>query len=160
MISIWGLASSPWDCWLAQRGLATLAVRAATTSGNALAVAEALLSLAGVEKVRYPGLKDHPDHALAQRQFGEHCGSMVTFDLRGGLTAAQQFITATHATIPFCPSLGEVSTTLSHPASTSHRNQSPEAQAKLGITGGTIRLSVGLESPAYIIDALRAGVGQ
>jgi cystathionine beta-lyase/cystathionine gamma-synthase len=158
MISIWGLASSPWDCWLAQRGLATLAVRAQTAAATALAVAEALTELAGVANVRYPGLSSHPDHKLAAQQFGDLFGSMVTFDLAGGLVAAKRFITAVSDTIPFCPSLGEVSTTLSHPASTSHRNQSPEAQANLGITGGTIRLSVGLESPEFILSALRQAI--
>jgi cystathionine beta-lyase/cystathionine gamma-synthase len=157
MVSVWGLASSPWDCWLATRGIATLAVRAQSASANALAVAEALTSLGGVENVRYPGLASHADHALAARQFGGLFGSMVTFDVAGGLAAASKFITAVSDTIPFCPSLGEVSTTLSHPASTSHRNLSPDAQAKLGIGGGTIRLSVGLESANYIIAALRSG---
>ena len=60
--------------------------------------------------------------------------------------------------IPFCPSLGEVSTTLSHPESTSHRGLTPESRAALGITGGTIRLSVGIESPEFVRDALAAGL--
>jgi cystathionine beta-lyase/cystathionine gamma-synthase len=159
MVSIWGLASSPFDCWLANRGLATLHLRAKAASSNALAVAEFLSrQKAAVGNVRYPGLATHVDHANARAQFGAHCGAMVTFDLVGGLPAAEKFITAMADDIPFCPSLGEVSTTLSHPASTSHRALTPEEQVKLGITGGTIRLSVGTESPEYIMSALQRGL--
>jgi cystathionine beta-lyase/cystathionine gamma-synthase len=159
MVSIWGLASSPFDCWLANRGLATLHLRAKAASSNALAVAGFLLQQKpAVSNVRYPGLATHVDHATARAQFGDHCGAMVTFDLAGGLPAAEQFIAAIADDIPFCPSLGEVSTTLSHPASTSHRALSAEEQVELGINGGTIRLSVGTESPEHIISALKRGL--
>ena len=159
MVSIWGLHSSPFDCWLASRGLMTLHLRAKAASENAMQIAEFLQTQSQrVENVRYPGLSSHPDHELARRQFGDHFGAIVTFDLSGGATAAQQFITAIAPHIPFAPSLGEVSTTLSHPASTSHRNQSPQQQAKLGITEGTIRLSVGTESADGILEALRGAL--
>jgi cystathionine beta-lyase/cystathionine gamma-synthase len=159
MVSIWGLASSPFDCWLATRGLATLHLRAKAASANALAVAEFLTQQKNAaSNVRYPGLASHADHAVARKQFGEHCGAMVTFDLVGGLAAAEKFITAVAEDIPFCPSLGEVSTTLSHPASTSHRALAPEDQTRLGITGGTIRLSIGTESPEHIIASLNRGL--
>ncbi len=160
MISIWGLASSPFDCWLAARGLATLHLRAKAACDNAQTVAEFLLQqTAKVTSVRYPGLPTHPDHELSKRQFGGLGGAIVTFDLAGELPAAEKFITAIADEIPFCPSLGELSTTLSHPASTSHRNQSPQQQATLGITGGTIRLSVGTESAGFAIDALSRALG-
>ena len=156
MVSIWGLTSSPLDCWLAARGLMTLHLRARAAAENALAVAEFLLQQTeAVNNVRYPGLALHPDHALAARQFGSLFGAIFTFDLLGGLSAAEGFIAAIAEEIPFAPSLGEVSTTLSHPASTSHRNQTPEQQEMLGITGGTIRLSIGTELPQAIIAALR-----
>ena len=159
MVSIWGLHSSPFDCWLAARGLMTLHLRAKAASENALRIAEFLQSQTDtVANVRYPGLSSHPDHTLAIRQFGDHLGAIVTFDLTGGLTAAEQFITTIAKDIPFAPSLGEVSTTLSHPASTSHRNQSQQQQAALGINGGTIRLSVGTESSDSIIAALRGAL--
>lgn len=161
MISIWGLASSPFDCWLAARGLATLHLRAKAACAGALAVAEFLVEqFSQVANVRYPGLTTHPDHELSVRQFGgDFFGAIVTFDLLGELPAAQKFIAAIADEIPFCPSLGELSTTLSHPPSTSHRNQTPQEQAALGITGGTIRLSVGTESAGFIIDALAKALG-
>ncbi len=95
--------------------------------------------------MHYPGLPEHPQHALASKQFGERFGTIVTFQLAGGRAAADAFIAAAKR-IPFCPSLGELSTTLSHPETTSHRGMTAEQRAALGITGGTIRLSVGTES--------------
>jgi cystathionine beta-lyase/cystathionine gamma-synthase len=154
-LSIWGLTSAPFDCWLASRGLSTLALRMERASANALAIAQFLSGQRAIELVRYPGLPQHPDHELAKRQFGQRFGSMVTFTLGGGAKAAEAFIAAAAAAgIPFCPSLGEVSTTLAHPASTSHRALGEEARAALGIQAGTIRLSVGIESPEFILAAL------
>jgi cystathionine beta-lyase/cystathionine gamma-synthase len=158
VVSAWGLSAPPFDCWLAARGLGTLALRADRADENARVVAAFLLKKAAVvEAVHYPGLPQHADHALARRQFGDRFGNMVTFTLRGGTTAAQQFMRAAQR-IPFSPSLGDLSTTLSHPASTSHRKLSPEAQAALDITGGTIRLSIGIESAAAILEALEEGL--
>ena len=82
---------------------------------------------------------------------------MVSFTLRGGRPAADAFIRGAKD-IPFCPSLGELSTTLSHPETTSHRGMTPEQRAALGITGGTIRLSVGTESAQFIREALAQGL--
>jgi cystathionine beta-lyase/cystathionine gamma-synthase len=157
VLSAWGLASSPFHCWLAFRGLSTLAVRAEKACSNALATAKWLCTQPQVEAVHYPGLPDHADHALAQRQFGERFGSMVTMTLRGGRAAADAFIAAARD-VPFCPSLGELSTTLSHPASTSHRGLSERERESLGIFGGTIRLSIGIESPEHIREALVEGL--
>jgi len=154
VISTWGLASGPFDCWLAERGLATAHLRIERACQNALAAAEFLVAQAPkVADVYYPGLTTHPQHALARRLFGELFGTMVTFRLAGGRGAADAFITASKR-IPFCPSLGELSTTLSHPETTSHRGMTAEQRAALGITGGTIRLSVGTESSEFIQDAL------
>jgi cystathionine gamma-synthase len=88
---------------------------------------------------------------------GGRFGWMVTFTLRGDLVAASRFITAARR-IPFCPSLGDLCTTLTHPASTSHRLLSPEAKSKLGILDGTIRLSVGIESSEFVLEALQEGL--
>ena len=123
-------------------------------SANALEVARFLSGHERIEAVHYPGLPDHPDHPLARRQFSERFGSMVTFTLAGGSRVAEKFIPAAAAQIPFCPSLGEASTTLMHPASTSHRTMSEEARTSLGIHAGTIRLSVGIESPEFVRNAL------
>ncbi len=158
VISTWGLAASPFDCWLALRGLGTLAVRMERAASNAQSVAVHLSLHPDVVEVHYPGLNAHPDHAIACRLLKGGFGAMVTFQLRGGRPAATQFIRAVADSIPFAPSLGDLSTTLSHPESTSHRGLSPEERSHLGITGGTIRLSVGIESAEGIIAALNAGL--
>jgi cystathionine beta-lyase/cystathionine gamma-synthase len=157
VLSTWGLTSAPFDDWLALRGLATLGVRIERACANAMAAARCLEASTGVEAVYYPGLSTHPDHELARRQFGERFGSMVAFTLRGGRGAATRFMTSA-AKIPFCPSLGELNTTLSHPESTSHRGMTAADRAALGITGGTIRLSVGIESADWILAAITAGL--
>lgn len=157
VLSAWGLASPAFECWLALRGLTTLSLRMERACDNALAAAEFLSAQSGVERVDYPGLTKHPQHALAASQFGSRFGSIVTFHLSGGRESATAFIKAARR-IPFCPSLGEASTTLSHPESTSHRGQSSAARAALGITGGTIRLSVGCESADFVRDALAEGL--
>ncbi len=158
VISAFGLSSSPFDCWLAERGLATAHLRIERACDNALAAAEYLQSKSRrVSKVFYPGLPTHPQHALAARQFGGRFGTMVSFDLAGGRSAADAFIPAARQ-IPFCPSLGELNTTLSHPETTSHRGLTADERAALGITGGTIRLSVGTESIEFIREALAEGL--
>ena len=156
--STWGFVASPWDCWLASRGISTLHLRAERASANALRVAEMLIERQDLAAVSYPGLSSHPDHALASRQFGSQFGNVVTFTLSGGTERARRLIAAAAETIPFCPSLGELSTTLSHPESTSHRTLAAEARAEQGITGGTIRLSVGIESAEEIIKNLAAAI--
>jgi cystathionine beta-lyase/cystathionine gamma-synthase len=158
VLSAWGLASSPFDCWLAARGLATAHLRIARACENALAAAEFLQSQSKrVEQVFYPGLETHSQHDLARRQLSGGFGTIVSFNLAGGRPAADRFIAAAKQ-IPFCPSLGELSTTLSHPETTSHRGMTAEQRAALGITGGTIRLSVGTESAEFVQDNLREGL--
>jgi len=153
----WGLTASPFECYQANRGLATLALRAERACDNAMAVAQMLERQPEVAHVHYPGLAEHPDHDLAQQQFRGRFGSLVTFDLAGGLSAATTFIRNTPE-IPFCPSLGELSTTLSHPASTSHRAMTEQDRQIVGIDSGTIRLSVGIESVEHITSALTEGL--
>ncbi|MFM7073708.1 MAG: trans-sulfuration enzyme family protein, partial [Planctomycetota bacterium] len=156
-ISAWGLASAPFECWLAARGLATLAVRMDRAFANAERAARLLASRREVRQVDYPGLEEHPQHALARRQLNGRFGSMVTFHLPGGTSAATAFLRAARR-IPFCPSLGEVATTISHPESTSHRALTVAERAALGIDGGTLRLSVGIESSDYIEECLVEGL--
>jgi cystathionine beta-lyase/cystathionine gamma-synthase len=155
-IATWGLASSPFDCWLAMRGLGTLPLRIEQASANALEIARYLQTVEPVAEVHYPGLENHPDHALALRQLTGGFGTVVTFRLRAGLAAADAFIRAA-SDIPFCPSLGDLCTTLSHPVSTSHRSLTAEQMTALGIDGGTIRLSLGIEPAAAIRTALAQG---
>ena len=158
VLSAWGLSSSPFDCWLAERGLATAHLRIERACENALAAAEFLQTQKKqVDRVHYPGRPLHPQHALARKQFGSRFGTIVSFNLAGGRPAADAFIAAAQQ-IPFCPSLGELSTTLSHPETTSHRGMTADQRAALGITGGTIRLSVGTESSEFVQAALRQGL--
>jgi cystathionine beta-lyase/cystathionine gamma-synthase len=150
-VSIWGLASNPFDCWLTDRGLATLPLRLRAASANALALADWLAAQPGVARVVYPGRPDHPDHAIAKRLLGGVYGHMLCFELSGGREAVNRFMRRAPG-IPFSPSLGHTSTTCSHPATTSHRYTAPAEKARQGITDGLIRLSVGCEE----LEAIKA----
>jgi cystathionine beta-lyase/cystathionine gamma-synthase len=156
--SAWGFMAAPFESWLVERGLGTLHLRIERACDNAARAASFLAQQPGVKSVDFPGLPSHPDHALAAKQLGGRYGHMLTFTIAGGTAAATKFIRAAKR-IPFCPSLGELSTTLSHPESTSHRLMMSEERAALGIEGGTIRLSVGTESPEFVLDALAEGLG-
>jgi len=156
--STWGLASSPLDCWLACRGVATLALRIRQACDSALTVADYLNEHEAVERVVYPGLESHDDFQLAQRQFIQGSGHVVTFQVTGGRVAADQVVAS--PAIAFCPSLGDVTTTLSHPLSTSHRGLSLEQQQQLGINDATIRLSVGIEETDSILERLQIALGR
>lgn len=149
-----GLTPSPQDCWLAERGLYTFELRHARASATAAALAGLLAGHPAVEHVRYPGRADHPDFARAQTMLGRQAGTMVSFTLRGGRRAANRF-TAAAPGIPFAPTLGDVATMLSHPASSSHRGLSPEARAALGIGEGMFRISVGIEPTETILDEIK-----
>ena len=153
----WGFNSSPWDCWLALRGIASMHLRVERASENAFQAARWLAQRPEVQSVDYPGLEQHPDHRLAERQFGGRYGSIVTFHVHGGTEAARRFIAAARS-IPFCPSLGDISTTVSHPASTSHRGLTDDQRRQLGIDGGTLRLSCGVESADTILETLDIGL--
>jgi cystathionine beta-lyase/cystathionine gamma-synthase len=142
--STFGLTGNPFESWLAMRGLATLALRSERACANALELAGRLERHPKVRAVHYPGLASHPDHGRASRALRGGFGTIAAIDL-GGRDEADAFLRALHDAIPFAPSLGDVATTLSHPASTSHRGQSPEDWARQGITPGLVRLSVGLE---------------
>jgi cystathionine beta-lyase/cystathionine gamma-synthase len=157
-MTTWGLAAAPFDCWLVDRGLGTLHLRVVTASRTAERLARRLVESPAVSAVHYPGLPEHPDHELAARLFVRENGQplfghMLSFELRGGLAAAERLISRLEH-IHFCPSLGELATTLSHPASTSHRGLTPDQREALGIGGGLIRLSVGLESPEFLENEL------
>jgi cystathionine gamma-synthase len=155
--SIWGFSSSPFDCWLSERGLETLPLRMKAASANAAALADWLSQQPGVSRVVYPGRPDHPDHALAQLLMRGGFGNMLCFDLAGGRDAVNRFMRRASG-IPFSPSLGHTTTTCSHPATTSHRYVSPEEKQSQGITDGLVRLSVGIEELEQIQDEMAKGL--
>ena len=156
-VATWGMTPSPFDCWLAERGLHTFDLRFERAQANAAALADRLAGLAGVEAVLYPARPDHPDHNRAMALLNGQGGTMVSFRLAGGRAAANRFVRAARH-LPFAPTLGDVATTLSHPASSSHRGLSEEARLALGITQGFIRVSVGIEDPDLILPEFEAAV--
>ena len=155
-----GMTSSPLDCWLTQRGLASLPVRMAHAASSALELAKSIEDHPAINQLDYPGLPSHGDHAIAKKQFNGTFGNMLTFQLNGGLRSAQRFIAAVASDIPFCPTLGEAQTTLSHPASTSHRSYSEEQLESLGIDGGTLRFSIGLEPNGWLTEKFLLGLSK
>lgn len=157
VVSIWGLASNPFDCWLAQRGLSTLELRTRAACANAAGLAEWLGGQRGISRVVYPGLADHPDHALAAKVLQGGFGHMLCFELEGGRDAVNRFLHRAPG-IPFSPSLGHTTTTLSHPGATSHRYVSPAEKKRQGISDGLIRLSVGVENLEQIKEEIARGL--
>jgi cystathionine beta-lyase/cystathionine gamma-synthase len=151
-----GLNLSPFDAWLCHRGLRTLALRMERHSANAMALARLLAARPEVGVVHYPGLAEHPQHALAAKLFRDGFGGMLSFELAGGAPAVERLFQALTARglIEFAPSFGDVTTTWSYPARTSHRPLSAEEQAKLGITPGLLRLSVGIEDVEDLEEVL------
>lgn len=156
-VTTFGASASPFDCWLTARGIKTLALRMERASANAAAAAEFLTQQPGVARVEYPGLVEHPQHARAQLLLAHGYGAMVSFELRGGEPAASRFVRALRR-IRLAPSLADVSTTISHPAKTSHRGLSAQQREALGITPGLIRLSVGIEHLDDIVADLGRGL--
>ncbi len=157
VMSIWGLASNPFDCWLTQRGLCTLELRMKAASTNAAALAEWLAGQPGVSRVVYPGRADHPDYELAGRLLPRGFGNMLCFELAGGRDGVNAFMRRATG-VPFSPSLGATQTTCSYPAGTSHRYDSPAERKRQTITDGLIRLSVGVEDLAAIQAEMSKGL--
>lgn len=160
--SIWGLSSPPFDCWLAERSLDTLPLRMIAASRNAFALADWLATQPGVRQVVYPGRPDHPDHEAAKALFAGAAdeplfGNMLCFELSGGRDAVNRFLRQATG-VPFSPSLGNTTTTCSHPGSTSHRYVSPAEKRRQGIGDGLVRLSVGIEDVERIRQEMAKGL--
>ncbi len=151
VVSTFGLASSPLDCYLTHRGLMSLAVRMERACKNAMALATALNQHPAVETVDYPGLAHHPQHRLATEQLRGGYGWMLSFRLNANQQQLQQLLDRLKPEIQFVPSLGDVCTTISHPASTSHRSISTAMRDQLGIGPGTIRVSCGIEPTEWLV---------
>lgn len=159
IVMYYGLNLSPFEAWLAARGLKTLRLRVKQHSANALEIARYLNQHPRVRRVYYPGLDKHPQHQLAQAQGGGLYGGMLSFQISDEWDKVNAFMRAL-PTIPFAPSLAGVTTSISHPLKTSHRAFSAEQQAKLGITLGLIRLSVGIEEVAELIRELDTALAE
>ena len=156
-----GGVPGPFDCFLALRGLKTLAVRMQRHQENAFDVAHFLSGRKEVNWVRYPGLKSHPQHEIHKRQ-ATGFGGMVSFELKGGLEAARAFAKSVKL-FALAESLGGVESLCDHPAIMTHASVPKEQREKLGISEGLIRLSVGIESAEdlmadldHALSALRA----
>jgi O-succinylhomoserine sulfhydrylase len=139
-----GLTLSPFNAWVVLKGMETLSIRVKAQSERALAVAQWLEEQPGVERVYHPGLRSHPQHALAMAQQSGQGGAVVSFIVRGERTAAFAAIDAARV-CSITTNLGDTKSTISHPASTSHGRLTEEQRLAAGITQGMIRLSVGLD---------------
>jgi O-succinylhomoserine sulfhydrylase len=151
-----GPTLSPFNAWVVLKGMETLELRMRAQSAAALELARWLEAHPAVERVFYPGLESHPQHALAQRQ-QRAGGSVVSFEVRGGRAAAWRVIDSTRL-LSVTANLGDVKTTIIHPASTTHGRISPEARAAAGISEGLIRVAVGLEALSDLKDDLKRGL--
>jgi len=150
-----GAVNGPLDAFLVLRGLKTLHVRMERHAENALRLARHLEGHPQVEKVTYPGLPSHPQHALAARQM-RGFGGMLTLVIRGGLPAARAFLRAVRI-FACAESLGGVESLIEHPAIMTHASVPPEARARLGIADGFIRVSAGIESAEDLLLDLERG---
>ena len=147
-----GGVPGPMDCFMLLRSTKTLHVRMERHCANAMKVAEFLAGHKAVEKVAYPGLKSHPEHAIATRQMRGY-GGMVTATLKGGMDESRRFLERVHL-FSLAESLGGVESLIEHPAIMTHASIPPENRAALGITDGLVRLSVGIEDVDDLIRDL------
>ncbi len=151
-----GPSLSPFNAWVILKGLETLELRMLAQSAAALELARWLESHPAVERVFYPGLPSHPQHELAKRQ-QRAAGSVLSFQVKGGRAAAWKLIDATRL-LSVTANLGDVKTTIIHPASTTHGRISQEARDAAGITEGLVRIAVGLEAVEDLKADLERGL--
>ncbi|MBK8468889.1 MAG: O-succinylhomoserine sulfhydrylase [Candidatus Phosphoribacter sp.] len=151
-----GPALSPFNAWVMLKGLETMSLRVHRQHESALAVAAHLAAHRRVTRVLHPWREDHPQHELARRQMLGG-GTVVTFAIDGGKAEAFAVMNAL-TVVDISNNLGDAKSLVTHPATTTHRRLTPEARAAVGITDGTIRLSVGLEDPLDLIEDLSAAL--
>jgi cystathionine beta-lyase/cystathionine gamma-synthase len=158
LMQVWGQAIDPHAAWLVERGLRTLDVRVARHNANGQAFAEWAASHPAFSAVHYPGLPDHPDHAVARSQL-DGFGGMVGLELKAGVAGAERMLRrlrlARHA-----PSLGGVETLVSEPRLTSHASLSAEQRTAQGIPDGFVRVSLGLENVDDLIADFTRALGR
>lgn len=153
-----GLTPSPFDCWLAERGLLSFELRYDRAEENAARLARALRDTDGVARVLYPTDPGHPDAAFAAPLLGNRGSHMVSFEIDGGRDAAERMVRALSDEIAFAPTLGDIGTTLSHPPSSSHRAMSEADRQAIGISQGFFRVSVGCEDFGALDAAFRRAI--
>ena len=151
------MALAPFNAWVVLKGLETLSIRMQAQSARALELARWLEAQPKVERVFYPGLESHPQHALAMAQQGGIGGAVVSFVVRGARPAAFAVIDATRV-CSITTNLGDTKTTISHPASTSHGRLTEEQRSAAGITQGMIRVAMGLDDVEDIKADLARGL--
>ncbi len=153
-----GPAISPFNAWICLKGMETLRLRMQAQSANALEIARWLESHPAVERVHYPGLSSHPQHALAMRQQSAG-GAVLSFVVKGGREAAWRAIDATRL-VSITANFGDVKTTICHPATTTHGRIPPAERDASGIVEGLVRVGVGLEDPTDVRADLERGLGK
>jgi len=151
-----GPALSPFNAWVMLKGLETLHLRVARHCENAAAVAKSLEGRPGLRRVIYPGLESHPQYALAKRQMSGS-STMVALELDGGKDAAFRFLNALRI-VDISNNLGDAKSLITHPSTTTHQRLSEEERMHLGISGGLVRLSVGLEDVDDLIEDLEGAL--
>jgi O-succinylhomoserine sulfhydrylase len=154
-----GMSLSPFNAWVVLKGLETLAIRMAAQSERALALAQWLESQPAVDRVYYPGLASHPQHALAMAQQNGSGGAVVSFIVKRGREGAFATIDATRI-CSITANLGDTKTTITHPASTSHGRLSEPQRQAAGIVQGMIRVAVGLEDVEDLKADLQHGLSK
>jgi O-succinylhomoserine sulfhydrylase len=152
-----GPTLSPFNAWVILKGLETLKLRMDAHSAAALELARWLQEHPRVERVYYPGLRSHPQHALARRQ-QRTGGGVVSFVVRGGREAAWRLVDSCKV-ISITANLGDAKSTITHPASTTHGRLSPQARAEAGVEEGLLRVAAGLEALKDLQEDLARGLG-
>jgi len=152
-----GGVMSPWDSFLASRGLKTLELRVREQSRSAHAIANYLTQHPRVRRVLYPGLSTHPGHELATQQMDGAYGAMLSFELDGDITQTKRLVQSTHL-FRLAVSLGAVESLIEQPATMSHASYDAADRAKFGIADSLVRISVGLEHPTDLIADLEAAI--
>ena len=147
-----GPAMSPFNAWICLKGLETLDLRVHQLCQNALQIARFLEAQATLDRVIYPGLESHPQHELCKRQMSG-ASTVVSFELTGGKETAFKFLNALEI-IDLSNNLGDAKSLITHPQTTTHQRLSEDEREQLGIGGGLVRLSVGLEDPLDLQDDL------
>ncbi|MFZ1620742.1 trans-sulfuration enzyme family protein, partial [Dokdonella sp.] len=151
-----GAVAGPFDSFLAMRGLKTLHLRMRAHCESAMTIAHWLDKHPAVERVIYPGLKSHPQHALARRQM-DGFGGIISIEVKGGLRKARRMLERCKL-FALAESLGGVESLIEHPAIMTHASVPPANRKKLGISDGLIRLSVGVEDVADLQAELEAAL--